>query len=221
MGRRPWRCYRQQKVRGYIKSKYCRGVPDPRIRIHDAGKKNANVLEFPKLVYLKSLEKEQISAEALETARITANKYMFNNAGKEAYHYRIMIHPYNVLRINKMLSCAGADRLQTGMRGAFGKPYGLCARVNMGQRILQIRTKEQFVKHAVEALTRAKHKFPGKYEVIVSNEHGFTQLDANTFEDLKQKGLLIDRTDHVHIIKEKGPKEHVEKLKQRAIGYDP
>merc|ERR1740117_2126204 len=27
-----------------------------------------------------------------------------------------------------MLSCAGADRLQTGMRGAFGKSYGTVAR---------------------------------------------------------------------------------------------
>lgn len=32
-----------------------------------------------------------------------------------------------------MLSCAGADRLQTGMRGAFGKPNGVCARVQIGQ----------------------------------------------------------------------------------------
>ena len=30
-----------------------------------------------------------------------------------------------------MLSCAGADRLQQGMRGAWGKPYGCVARVNM------------------------------------------------------------------------------------------
>jgi large subunit ribosomal protein L10e len=44
---------------------------------------------------------------------------------------RIRVHPYHVLRINKMLSCAGADRLQAGMRGAFGKPYGLCARVSI------------------------------------------------------------------------------------------
>ncbi|EOY01235.1 Uncharacterized protein TCM_011179 [Theobroma cacao] len=28
---------------------------------------------------------------------------------------------------NKMLSCVGADRLETGMRGAFRKPQGTCA----------------------------------------------------------------------------------------------
>lgn len=35
----------------------------------------------------------------------------------------------------------GADRLQTGMRGAFGKPTGLVARVDIGQILISIRTK--------------------------------------------------------------------------------
>ena len=65
---------------------------------------------------------ENVGSEALEAARIAANKYLTKYAGKEAFHIRIRVHPYHVLRINKMLSCAGADRLQTGMRGAFGKP---------------------------------------------------------------------------------------------------
>lgn len=52
------------------------------------------------------------------------------------------VHPFHVLRINKMLSCAGADRLQTGMRGAFGKPIGTCARVQIGQVLMSIRCKD-------------------------------------------------------------------------------
>ena len=47
---------------------------------------------------------------------------MVKHTAKDQFHIRIRVHPYHVLRINKMLSCAGADRLQTGMRGAFGKP---------------------------------------------------------------------------------------------------
>jgi len=31
-----------------------------------------------------------------------------------------------------MLSCAGTDRLQTRMRGTFGKPTSTCARVSIG-----------------------------------------------------------------------------------------
>ena len=90
-----------------------------------------------------SWEKENVSSEALEAARIAANKYMVKYAGKDAFHLRIRVHPFHVLRINKMLSCAGADRLQTGMRGAFGKPQGLCARVAIGQILLSIRCRDQ------------------------------------------------------------------------------
>ncbi len=61
-----------------------------------------------------SWEKENVSSEALEAARIAANKYMSVRAGKDNFHLRVRVHPYHVLRINKMLSCAGADRLQTG-----------------------------------------------------------------------------------------------------------
>ena len=89
-----------------------------------------------------SWEKENISSEALEAARIAANKYMVKNAGKDTFHLRVRVHPFHVLRINKMLSCAGADRLQTGMRGAFGKPQGTCARVSIGQILLSIRCKD-------------------------------------------------------------------------------
>lgn len=67
------------------------------------------------------------------------------NTNKDAFHLRMRVHPWHVLRINKMLSCAGADRLQTGMRGAFGKPQGKCARVNIGSILMSIRTKAQYL----------------------------------------------------------------------------
>ncbi|CAN6353876.1 unnamed protein product [Urochloa humidicola] len=117
MGRRPARCYRQIKNKPYPKSRYCRGVPDPKIRIYDVGMKKKGVDEFPYCVHLVSWEKENVSSEALEAARIACNKYMTKSAGKDAFHLRVRVHPFHVLRINKMLSCAGADRLQTGMRG--------------------------------------------------------------------------------------------------------
>merc|ERR1712070_586177 len=83
-------------------------------------------------------EKQQIGSETLEAGRIVVNKYMFNNAGKDQFHMRIRVHPFHVLRQNKMLSCAGADRLSSGMRHAFGKALGVCARVNIGQIIYSI-----------------------------------------------------------------------------------
>lgn len=84
--------------------------PDPKIRIFDLGRKRALVDEFPTCIHLVSDEWEQLSSEALEAGRICANKYMVKNCGKDAFHIRIRLHPFHVIRINKMLSCAGADR---------------------------------------------------------------------------------------------------------------
>lgn len=51
------------------------------------------------------------------------------------------------------------------MRGAFGKPQGTVARVHIGQVIMSVRTKTQNKEHVVEALRRAKFKFPGRQKV--------------------------------------------------------
>ena len=56
-------------------------------------------------------------------------------------------------------------RLQTGMRGAFGKPQGTVARVDIGQVILSVRTKDSHKASAIEAFRRAKFKFPGRQKV--------------------------------------------------------
>merc|ERR1712224_791332 len=140
MGRRPSRCYRYQKNKPYPKSRFNRGVPDPKLRIYDVGKKKARHDVFSSCVHMVCYEKEQITSEALEAARIACNKYMTVNVGKENFHMRIRVHPWHVVRINKMLSCAGADRLQQGMRGAFGKALCKSARVGIGQILLSVRT---------------------------------------------------------------------------------
>ncbi|KAJ1070874.1 hypothetical protein K5549_003853 [Capra hircus] len=66
-------------------------------------------------------EYEQLASEALESTCICASKYMAKSCGKDGFHIRVRFHPFHVIRISKMLSCAGADRLQAGMSGAFGK----------------------------------------------------------------------------------------------------
>ena len=112
----------------------------------------AGVDEFPLSVHLVSDELEQLSSEALEAARICCNKYLVKNCGKEGFHIRVRVHPFHVLRINKMLSCAGADRLQSGMRGA----HGTAARVRIGQILLSVRSHDKFKAEVVKALRRSK-----------------------------------------------------------------
>ena len=43
MGRRPAKCYRYCKNKPYPKSRFNRGVPDPKIRIYDLGRKKVRI----------------------------------------------------------------------------------------------------------------------------------------------------------------------------------
>jgi len=212
MGRRPARCYRYCKNKPYPKSRFCRGVPDPKIRIYDVGAKRATVDTYPFCVHLASWEKENISSEALEAARIAANKYMTKNAGKDTFHLRVRVHPFHVLRINKMLSCAGADRLQTGMRGAFGKPQGVCARVAIGQILLSIRCKDNHSAQAQEALRRAKFKFPGRQKIVVSRNWGFTKFTRDDFLEWKREGRLVNDGVNAKLLDNHGPLERRDRV---------
>merc|ERR1712022_49579 len=157
------------------------GVPDPKLRIYDVGKKKAAYNRFSNCVHLVCYEKEQITSEALEASRIACNKYMQTNCGRENFHMRIRIHPWHTVRINKMLSCAGADRLQQGMRGAFGKPYIKTARVAIDQVLMSIRTRPQNLEYAKEAMNRSRFKFAGRQKVFVSRKFGFTPYIMSDF----------------------------------------
>jgi len=205
MGRRPARCYRYCKNKPYIKSRYCRGVPDGKIKIFDLGNKKAPADAFPACVNLVSMEYEQISSEALEAARICVNKHIVKNGGKDSFHLRVKSQPFHVIRINKMLSCAGADRLQTGMRDAFGKPVGKVARVNIGQVLITVRCKENIVHHVHEALRRCKMKFPGKQKIHITKTWGFTRLSKEKYRELEAQGKLIPDGAVVKVVKPKGP----------------
>ncbi|CDS10363.1 Putative 60S ribosomal protein L10-A [Lichtheimia ramosa] len=216
MGRRPARCYRYCKNKPYPKSRYCRGVPDPKLRIYDLGKKKASVDAYPLCIHLVSNEYEQLSAEALEAGRICANKYISKNAGKDAFHMRVRVHPFHVTRINKMLSCAGADRLQQGMRGAFGKPNGLVARVNIGQIIFSVRTKDHHKEVVLEALRRCKYKFPGQQKIFISNKWGFTPLTREQYIAARKEGKVMRDGSYIKFVPNKGPLENYFKMAQRA-----
>lgn len=214
MGRRPARCYRYCKNKPYPKSRFCRGVPDSKIRIFDLGRKKASVDEFPLTVHLLSDEYQQISSESLEAARICANKYITKVSGKDSFHMRVRVHPFHVIRINKMLSCAGADRLQQGMRGAFGKPTGKVARVNIGQVLVSVRTKDNNRAVVMEALRRCKYKFAGRQKILVSDKWGFTKLTREQYVAARAEGKLQPDGCYVKYLAEKGPLEA--SLKQMA-----
>ena len=96
-------------------------------------------------------------------------------------------------------------RLQTGMRQAYGKPTGTVARVEIGQIIFSVRSKEANEKQVIEALRRAKYKFPGRQNIIVSNAWGFTHFTRAQYEKYRSEGRIEDRGAHSVLRSARGP----------------
>ena len=102
----------------------------------------------------------QIRHNALEAARVAANKVLFDALGDIGYKIHLRVYPHIILRENRMIATAGADRLQEGMRRAFGKPTGRAARIKSGQPILDIYVNGNAIETAKEALRVGATKLP-------------------------------------------------------------
>jgi large subunit ribosomal protein L10e len=155
--------YRLAKGMPYVRREYIHGAPQPRIAKFNMGNPKG---EFDVLLKLVSTEKAQIRHNALEAARLAANKNI-QEVGEKNYYLVLKPYPHVVLRENKMLATAGADRLQEGMRRAFGKPVGLAARVTNGTVIFELYTKRENIDKAKRALKVASSKLPVKTRIEV------------------------------------------------------
>ena len=109
----------------------------------------------------------QARDNSLESARQAANKYLEKSI-PGAYSLKILVFPHNVIRENKMVSGAGADRIQKGMRLSFGRPTDRAAIISKGQKLFSAFVNEKNIPFVKEAYKRAKGKLPGSFSVIIS-----------------------------------------------------
>jgi len=125
--------YRESRGMPYVRREYIAGKPQIKIARFSSGEAKSN---YDYKVELLTTEKMQIRHNALEAARLAANKTMAK-AGETTFFSTLKVYPHVFLRENKMIATAGADRLQEGMRRAFGKATGLAARIRPGQPIFE------------------------------------------------------------------------------------
>jgi large subunit ribosomal protein L10e len=149
-------CYRIGNGQPYTRKEFIKGKPQVKIAKYHGGKKG----EYDYIVQLCSNEKMQIRHMAIESARLSANKTLEQTTGETGYFSVLRIYPHVLLRENKMIATAGADRLQEGMRRAFGKAVSLAARVRQGQVIMEMYVKKDHVEAAKKALAGACVKLP-------------------------------------------------------------
>ncbi|WOV93871.1 MAG: 50S ribosomal protein L16 [Candidatus Nitrosoabyssus spongiisocia] len=163
--------YRRGNGQVYSRRKYIKGKPQIKIAKFTGGNSKGT---FEYCVQLLINEQLQIRHMAIESTRLAANKTLEKTTGEQGYFSKLRIYPHVLLRENKMIATAGADRLQEGMRRAFGKAVSLGARVNRGQCIMEMYVKKEHVDAARKALTGACVKLPGTptikiFEVPVKN----------------------------------------------------
>jgi large subunit ribosomal protein L10e len=149
----------------YARREYIAGAPQPKITKFTMGNPKGNCTHKVSLIPLR---KVQIRHNALEALRIAVNKQLAEKLGDEGYCLRIKSYPHIILRENKMMAFAGADRLQEGMRRAFGKPVGLAARAEPGKPIVEVKVYENGVETAKKALKIGASKLPTPCTINIS-----------------------------------------------------
>jgi len=125
--------YRETRGMPYVRREYIAGKPQLKIARFSSGSSGNN---YDYKIELIATEKLQVRHNALEAARLAANKRMAQ-AGDTSFFSMLRVYPHVLLRENKMIATAGADRLQEGMRRAFGKSTGLAARIRPNQVIFE------------------------------------------------------------------------------------
>lgn len=160
-GLRKGKAYREVKRAYTRKSKfhkksYIKAVPNLRIVrfiMGDAKK------EFPVQLDLVCNEKIQIRQNALESARILINRQLNKILGTN-YRLVLRLYPHHVLRENKMLTGAGADRMSQGMQLSFGKVVGTAAQVKKGQTIFTAYSEKKDLVFVKNTLKSASPRLP-------------------------------------------------------------
>ncbi|ABK77763.1 ribosomal protein L16/L10E [Cenarchaeum symbiosum A] len=149
--------YRRSNGQPYTRKEYIKGKPQSKISKFQNGSPG----DYDYCVQLLINEKVQIRHMAIESARLAANKTIEKATGESGYFSRLRIYPHVLLRENKMIATAGADRLQEGMRRAWGKAVSLGARVRQGQVIYEAHVRKEHLEHTKKALKHACVKLPG------------------------------------------------------------
>lgn len=163
MTRKPARMFRQQMRGSYTRKEYMGGIPGSRISQFDTGNLRT---KFPVAVHLVATEPCLIRDQALEAARISGNRHIAKMAGND-YMFKVRLYPHQVLREHKIAVGAGADRISSGMRAAFGSPVGTAARVEPGMKVLTIWTTQANVEHAREAMRKSGSKLPTPWRLVI------------------------------------------------------
>ncbi|MDP2628833.1 MAG: 50S ribosomal protein L16 [Nanoarchaeota archaeon] len=151
----------KKKTKSFIKT-----VPPQKIVKFTMG--NTQLFQNGKLpiqMNVVSDENAQIRHNALEACRQYLNKKLDKELSGQ-YLFKVVPYPHHIQRENRMLTGAGADRMQTGMQLSFGKTTGKAVIAKQGTKIFFIAVEnqkaEQFVRKTINQL---RSKLPCRIKI--------------------------------------------------------
>jgi large subunit ribosomal protein L10e len=145
-----------------VKSKsYIKVVPNTKVvKLRMGDVSGFDKGRFPTVMEISTKEQVQLRDTAIESVRQYLHRFMTEEIGKD-YYFSVDVYPHHILRENKMITGAGADRMQTGMALSFGASIGRAALVKKNQRIMTVavmNTKAE--QYARKLLGACKAKLP-------------------------------------------------------------
>ena len=159
---RPFTRVSKVRQKSYIKT-----VPNSKIVKFKMGDiKGFDNGKYPIVLEVVSKTNIQMRDNSIEAVRQFMNRFLILRVGKDFY-LEIKIYPHHIIRENKMLTGAGADRMQTGMALSFGKSMGKAAMVKKGQTIFLVGVQDEKQEIAARKLiTAVKARIPTSISTI-------------------------------------------------------
>ena len=166
MGLRPARTFSDAKKVAWARfsrrtprKSFVKSMPHNALTIYNMGNSKGSYEIVTELVATK---KVLVRDNALEAARQAVNK-LLEKALPNGYYFKVFVFPHNVIRENKMIAGAGADRLQSGMAHPYGRPSERGAFVKKGQIAFSVAHMEKDADLIKEAYRRARCKLSGSW----------------------------------------------------------
>ncbi|MEA3414442.1 MAG: 50S ribosomal protein L16 [Nanoarchaeota archaeon] len=127
--------------------------------------------KFPFTMTVVSTEKVQLRHNAMEACRQYINKKLEAELNGN-YSFKIIPFPHHIQRENRMLTGAGADRMQTGMQLSFGKSMGKSAILKPESKmfVIGLPTKKSVV-FTRKIVNQTRSKLPGKIRINITEKN--------------------------------------------------
>jgi large subunit ribosomal protein L10e len=162
----PYTRVSKKKNKSFIKV-----VPPQKIVKFTMGKeKMFNEGKLPHFLEVFSQEEAQVRDTALEACRQYLNKKLDKELSGQ-YMFKVHPFPHHIQRENKMLTGAGADRMQTGMQLSFGKSIAKSALLKKGSKVFSFAVQNpKAVQYVRKLVKQIRSKLPFKFNVVYTEK---------------------------------------------------